>query len=69
MIATFVYITLCRTYQINTSNATPPCFAKIGIFWMSSERGEGQGYLLDLLRIDFSDLTRFRHLNYGDIKH
>ena len=24
------------------SNATPLCFAKIGIFWMSNERGEGQ---------------------------
>ena len=50
------------------SNATPLCLAKIGIFWMSNESGEGQAYLPDLLHIDFSDLTRFRHLNYGDIK-
>ena len=42
-------MTLWRTYQINMSNATPLCFAKIGIFWMSNERREGQAYLPDLL--------------------
>ena len=35
---------------------------------MSKERGKGQAHLPDLLHIDFSDLTRFRHLNYEDIK-
>ena len=55
MIATFVYMTLLGTYQINMSNATPLCFAKIVLFWMCNERGEGQAYLPDLLHIDFSD--------------
>ena len=55
MIATFVHMKLWGTYQIDMSNATPLCFAKIVIFWMSSERGEGQAYLPDLLHIDFSD--------------
>ena len=55
MIATFVYMTLWGAYQINMSNVTPLCFAKIVIFWMSNERGEGQAYLPDLWHIDFSD--------------
>ena len=56
------------TYQINMSNATQLCFAKIGIFWRSNEGGKGQAYLPDLLHIEFSDLTRFRLLSYGDLK-
>ena len=68
MIATFVYMKLWGTYHINMLNATPLSFAKIGIFWMSNEGGKGQAYLPHLLHIEFLDLTRFRHLSYGDIK-